>query len=187
MSTPAVSPISLLENSLTTITPSNPNQTTLTNASTVNAASKITNDTSGDTQSTLTNDTVTLLKDLAKGDTSAANNDLGKLQDDLKTQDASTTSTQINQNLTSLLKDLSTGNDTAVKSDLINLKTALQTQDQSTANIKSASGQNVSLSAVLSKINDKVNSGSVQGALQDLAGYLVQNGHVTGSLLNVNA
>jgi hypothetical protein len=186
VSTSATS-ILIVENSLASISPSSPNQTSLTNASTVNAASKITNDSSGDSQKTLTKDTVTLLKDLAQGATSAANTDLAKLQTDLKAQDASTTSTQINQALTSLLKNLNVGDETAAKSDITNLKTALQTQDQSTANIKTASRQNVSLTNLLSKINDSLKSGSVQGALQDVAGYLVQNGQVTGSLLNVTA
>jgi hypothetical protein len=187
VSTSATLSISLLENSLASITPSSPNQTTLTNVSTVNAAPKITNDSSGDSQNTLTNDTVTLLKDLALGNTSGANTDLARLQTDLKAQDASTTSTRINQALTSLLRDLNVGNKSAVNSDITELKTALQTQDQSTANIKAASNQNVGVTNLLSKINDSLKSGSIQGALQDLAGYLVQNGQVTGSLLNVNA
>jgi hypothetical protein len=148
----------------------------------VNAASTITNDGSGDSQNTLTGDTVTLLTDQVQkqDDTSAANTDLN-------TQDASTTSTEINQALASLFKNLNVGNETAVKSDITNLNAALQTQEQSTANIKATSGQNVSLTNLLSRINDSLKSGSVQGALQDVAGYLVQNGQVTGSLLNVTA
>jgi hypothetical protein len=188
VSTSAITPVSLLENSLATITPSSPNQPTLTNASTVNAASKITNDTTGESQDTLTHDTVTLLKDLEQGDVSAANTELDQLKTDLQTQAASTTSTKINKDLTALLKDLSTNNDSAAKTDITNLKTDLQTQDASTANSKSSSSQNVSpLAALLSKITDRLNTGSVQGALEDVAGYLVQNGQVTGSLLNVTA
>jgi DNA polymerase III delta subunit len=188
VSTTAISPLSLLENSLATITPSNPNQTTLTNASTVNAASKITNDTSGNSDNTVTQDTVTLLKDLAQGDTAAANTDAGKLKTDLQDQSASNTSTKINQDVTSLIKALTGGNNADANSELTNLKADLQTQDLSTANIKSTSSQNVSpLATLLNKVTDNLNTGSVQGALEDLAGYLVQNGQVTGSLLNVSA
>jgi hypothetical protein len=179
VSTLATLSIPLVEDSLASILPSSPNQTTLTNASTVNAASTIPNDSSGDSQNTLTADTVTLLNG-AQSDTSAAN-------PDLNTQDASTTSTEINQALASLFKNLNVGNETAVNSDITNLNTAPQTQAQSTANSKAASGQDVGLANLFSRINDSLKSGNIQGALQDVAGYLVQNGQVTGSLLNVTA
>jgi hypothetical protein len=194
VSTSAILPLALLENSLASLTSSSSiqsiqtNQPTISNGSTVNAASKINNDTSGDSQDTLTHDTVTLLKDLAKGNLTAADEDLDQLKTDLKNQSASTTSTKINQDVIALLKDLNAGNNSSVNTDVTNLKTDLQTQDQSTASTKTTSSQNVSpLAALLSKITDQLNSGSVQGALQDLAGYLIQNGHVTGSLLNVMA
>jgi hypothetical protein len=188
VSTAAISPLSVLEHTLATITPSNPNQTTLTNASTVNAASKITSSHSGDSEYTLTQDTVTLLKDQAKGDTHAANTDVGKLKTDLQTQSASINSTKINQDVTSLIKALTAGNDDAANSELTNLKSDLQTQDLATANIKTSSSETISpLATLLNKVSNKLNTGSVQGALEDLAGYLVQNGQVTGSLLNVSA
>jgi hypothetical protein len=201
VSTAAISPIALLENAYTSLSSSNStesiqslqsirftNQPSITNASTVNAASKINTPTSGQAEGTLTHDTFTLLSDLSKGNLSAANTDLSKLKTDLNNQTASATSGKINQDVASLLKDLYGGDSSAINADLTTLKSDLQTQDESSANIKSASSQNISpLATLLGKVQDQLNTGNIQGALEDVSGYLVQNGQVTGSLLNVSA
>lgn len=200
MSTYAITPISPLQISFEitspssnedTITPSNPNQTPVANLSTVNAASNIDTNDSGNSEETLTEDTVNLLKHLSQGNVSEAKTDLTKLTNDTNNQTASTTSSKINQDFNTLERDLSNSNPSTanlVNNDLGNLQSDLDTQTQSIANVKSASTQNYStLDTILSKISDQLNSGSVQGALEDFAGYMVQNGHVTGSLLNVTA
>ena len=177
------------------ITPANPNQAPVANISTVNAASNIGSNNSGNSEEMLTEDTTNLLKHLAQGNVSAAKTDLTKLSNDLNNQAASTTSSKINHDFNVLQRDLTNtnSNDNAyskniVNNDLDNLQSDLDLQTQSIANVKSASTQNYStLDTILSKITDQLNSGSVQGALEDFAGYMVQNGHVTGSLLNVTA
>jgi hypothetical protein len=173
------------------ITPANSNEAPAANISTVNAASNIDSNNSGNSEEMLTEDTVTLLKHLAQGNVSAAKTDLTKLSNDLANQAASTTSSKISQDYNTLQRDLTNGNPSSaniVNNDLDNLQSDLDMQTQSIANVKSASTQNYStLDTILSKITDQLNSGSVQGALEDFAGYMVQNGHVTGSLLNVSA
>jgi hypothetical protein len=174
-----------------TITPADPNQAPAANISTVNAASNIDSNNSGNSEEMLTQDTANLLKHLAQGNVSAAKTDLTKLTNDLNNQAASTTSSKINHDYNTLERDLTNGNPSStnpVNNDLNNLQSDLDLQTQSIANVKSASTQNYStLDTILSKITDQLNSGSVQGALEDFAGYMVQNGHVTGSLLNVTA
>jgi hypothetical protein len=176
------------------ITPANPNQAPAANISTVNATSNIDSNNSSNSEETLTEDTANLLKHLAQGNVSAAKTDLTKLTNDLANQAASTTSSKISHDYNVLQRDL-TNNGNAnvyftntVNNDLDNLQSDLDLQTQSIANVKSASTQNYStLDTILSKITDQLDSGSVQGALEDFAGYMVQNGHVSGSLLNVTA
>jgi uncharacterized membrane protein (UPF0136 family) len=43
------------------------------------------------------------------------------------------------------------------------------------------------LDTLVDKISDSLSSGSVSGALQDLASYLVQNGQGSGTLINIAA
>jgi DNA polymerase III delta subunit len=133
---------------------------------------------------------VTLLKALASGDLSGAKTDLAKLKTDLTAQQASTSnsSSTLTQDVTSFLKDLTSGNTTDAKSDLAKIKTDLQDQDAADLTGGSSSTQNSNpLDTLISKLSDSLSSGSVQGALQDLASYLVQIGQGTGSLVNTTA
>jgi hypothetical protein len=60
--------------------------------------------------------------------------------------------------------------------------------DASVASTSSSSTQTTSpLDALITKMSASLNSGSVQGALQDLASYLVQAGQGTGSVVNTFA
>jgi hypothetical protein len=60
----------------------------------------------------------------------------------------------------------------------------LQTQDAAAAAPTHAISP---LENLVAKISDSLNAGAVPSALQDLAGYLVQNGQATGSLINTSA
>lgn len=127
---------------------------------------------------------VTLLKALASGDTAGAKTDLAKLKTDLKAQEDSSQSSNLSKDMTSFLKDLTSGDTSAAKADLSKVKVDLKAQEAST----SSSDQTTSpLDALISKMSDSLSSGSVTGALQDLATYLVQNGQGTGSLVNTTA
>jgi hypothetical protein len=128
---------------------------------------------------------VALLKALVSGDTTGAKDDLAKLKADLKAQQAADTSgANLTKDVTSLLKDLTSGNISAAKTDATNLQEDLQPEGAST----SSTTQNASsLNNLVSQISDSLSSGSLQGALQDLATYLVQNGQSTGSLVDTTA
>jgi hypothetical protein len=100
-------------------------------------------------------------------------------------QAAAITSNTLAKDVTSLFKDLAAGNSSAAKTDVGRVRSDLQAQDTSTV---SRSTQTASaLDTLVAKISDSLNSGALQSALEDLAGYLVQNGHVTGSLINTSA
>ena len=101
------------------------------------------------------------------GDTTGAKDDLAKLKADLKAQQAADTSgANLTKDVTSLLKDLTSGNISAAKTDATNLQADLQPEGAST----SSTTQNASsLNNLVSQISDSLSSGSLQGALQDLA------------------
>jgi hypothetical protein len=87
--------------------------------------------------------------------------------------------------MTSLLKDLTSGTPTAAKSDISKVQSDL---DASVTSASSSTSQPPSpLESLISKMSASLNSGSVQGALQDLASYLVQAGQGTGSVVNTFA
>jgi hypothetical protein len=98
-------------------------------------------------------------------------------------------SRDLGNHLTPLLKDLTSGNTSAAKADINTVQADLQTPDGPSV----ASAQTGSpLDTLIGKIADSLNSGSVQGALQDgahhdLANFLVENGQGTGSLINTSA
>jgi cytochrome c5 len=98
-------------------------------------------------------------------------------------------SNDLGNDLASLLKDLTSGNTSAAKADVSKVQANLQTQDTSSV---AAAQSGSTLDALIGKISDSLNAGSVQGAPQegpqhDLANFLVENGQGTGSLINTSA
>jgi hypothetical protein len=153
-----------------------------TNAATGSATNSSGNGTSPDL---LTQDIINLLKALAYGDVSGAKTDLAKFKTDLKAEGGSTASqNSLAKDVTALYKDLTSGNGTAAKADVNKLNTDLQAQEATTASGNLAF---TSLENLLVKISDALSSGAVQSAVQDVAGYLVQHGQASGSLLNLSA
>jgi hypothetical protein len=145
--------------------------------------SSLDSNTSGNSRDTLTR------KALPRGDVSRAKTGLDRFKADLKAQAAPTTSSDLGNDLSSLLKDLTSGNTSAAKADVSKVQADLQTQDASSSAGTQAGGP---LDTLIGKISDSLNSGSVQGALQDgaqhdLANFLVENGRGTGSLVNTSA
>lgn len=158
---------------------------TATTTTTVNSASSADSSTSSGETNTLTQDVVALLKALVSGDSTAAQSDVAKLQADLKAQETQDKSgSNLTNDVTSLLKDLTSGNTSAAETDVTNLQADLNPTGTSTTS--STQGPSP-LQSLLGKISDALSSGSTQGALQDLASYLVQNGHSTGGLVNTFA
>ena len=188
MSISTLTSASLLDDSLTTALTKSANQTSAKTASTFSAATTRKSSTSGSSSGSspdlLTQDIINLLKDLAFGDVSGAKNDLVKFKTDLKAQSASVTSNSLAKDATALIKDLASGNSSAAKTDVSKLQADLQAQDTSTTSTTPTVSP---LESLVAKISDALSSGAVQGAVQDLAGYLVQNGQATGSLINTTA
>jgi hypothetical protein len=122
-------------------------------------------------------------------DDSGAKSDPGGSNANLTGQADPTLSNDLGNDLASLLKDLTSGNTSAAKADVSKVQADLQTQDTSSV----ADAQTGStLDALIGKISDSLNGGSVQGAPQegaqhDLANFLVENGQGTGSLINTSA
>lgn len=106
----------------------------------------------------LTQDLITLLKALAYGDLAGARSDLAKYKADLKAQTTAAANGQ-GKDVATLSRSASTG--------------------------ASSSTQNNSGSdSLVASISASLSSGSVQGALHDLTGYLVQHGQASGGLIN---
>jgi hypothetical protein len=140
--------------------------------------------TNGNSPDLLTQDIINLLKALAYGDVSGAKTDLAKFKTDLKAEGGSTNSlNNVAKDVTSLFKDLTSGNSTAAKTDANKITADLQAQEASnpTANLAFSSLENLVV-----KISDALSAGAVQSAVQDVAGYLVQHGQATGSLINLS-
>jgi hypothetical protein len=131
---------------------------------------------------------VTLLKALASGDVTGAKSDLAKLKTDLAAQQSAGSTTDATNSLakdmTSLLKDLTSGNTSAAKTDIAKVQKDLQSEEASST---SSSQTTNPLDTLISNMASSLSSGSVQGALQDLASYLVQNGQGSGSLVDTSA
>ena len=128
-------------------------------------------------------------KALPPEEVSGAKTDLDSFHAELKAQSAPTLSGDIGNDLTSLLKDLTSGNTSEAKADIYTVQADQQTQHASS--VGSAQTGNP-LDTLIGKISDSLNSGGVQGALQDgaqhdLANFLVENGKGTGSLINTSA
>jgi hypothetical protein len=135
--------------------------------------------------SDLGSDLTSLLKDLNSGNASAAKAEFSELQ----AQAAPTLPGDLGSDLASLLKDMTTGNTSAAKADVSKVQADLQTQDASSVADAQTGGP---LDALIGKISDSLDSGSVQGASQDgaqrdLANFLVENGQGAGSLVNTSA
>jgi hypothetical protein len=138
----------------------------------------------GNSPDLLTQDIINLLKALAYGDVSGAKTDLAKFKTDLKAEGGSTASqNNLAKDVTALYKDLTSGNSNAAKTDVNKINTDLQAQESSTANGNLALS---SLERLVIKISDALSAGAVQSAVQDVAGYLVQHGQATGSLINLS-
>jgi hypothetical protein len=174
---------SLLDSSVTSgLTAGQASPPKSTNAATGSATNSSGNGTSPDL---LTQDIINLLKALAYGDVSGAKTDLAKFKTDLKAEGGSTASqNSLAKDVTARYKDLTSGNGTAAKADVNKLNTDLQAQEATTASGNLAF---TSLENLLVKISDALSSGAVQSAVQDVAGYLVQHGQASGSLLNLSA
>jgi hypothetical protein len=162
----SISPGSLLDSPLASTLTANTDQSFPTSTN-LNAASPLNISTTpalnGNTGSTpidpLTQDLLTLLKDLAFGDIAGAKTALAKYKADLKAQTAAADDSASARNLASLYKALTNG---------------------STAGTQAVNQSD----SLIASISASLNSGSVRGALQDLTGYLVQNGQVSGGLIN---
>lgn len=154
-------------------------------SATANASSTANNGAYGNSPDLLTQDIINLLKALASGDVSGAKTDLAKFKTDLKAETGSTTSqNNLAKDVTALYKDLTSGNSAAAKTDVNKINTDLQAQEASNATGNLALS---SLEKLVIKISDALSAGAVQSAVQDVAGYLVQHGQASGSLINVSA
>jgi hypothetical protein len=138
-----------------TLTP-NTNQAVSTGTH-LNTASTLNGSTSNSSVDLLTQDLISLLKALAYGDVAGAKSDLAKYQADLKAQN--TAANNGAKNPASLYQGLTSGGTAGTQ--------AVNQSD-----------------SLIASITASLNSGSVKGALQDLTGYLVQNGQVSGGLIN---
>jgi hypothetical protein len=170
---------SSVTSSLTAGQASPPKSTTANNGSTTNGGAY------GSSPDLLTQDIINLLKALAYGDVSGAKSDLAKFKTDLKAEAGNAISlNNVAKDVTSLFKDLTSGNSTAAKTDLNKINTDLQAQEASTAPGNLAFS---SLESLVIKISDALSAGAVQSAVRDVAGYLVQHGQASGSLINISA
>jgi hypothetical protein len=169
---------SIIENALEAASAAGSKQTTATTLTTVTAASNTAGSSSSSTTDTLTQDLVKLLRALAKGDSPEAKTDLAQLKRDLNAEQAKDAGgVSLGKDVTTLLKDLTSGNSSAAKKDVTRLQADLKAEDTTTR----------TLNTLVSKISDSLSAGSIQAALHDLAGYLVQTGHSAGVLLNTTA
>jgi hypothetical protein len=178
----ATSSASLLDTSVTTSLTAG--QTSPPKSTNTGAGSTTGNSASGNSPDLLTQDIINLLKALANGDVSGAKTDLAKFKTDLKAEGGSSNSlNNVARDVTSLFKDLTSGNSTAAKTDANKINADLQAQEASnpTGNLAFTSLENLVV-----KISDALSAGAVQSAVQDVAGYLVQHGQATGSLINLS-
>jgi hypothetical protein len=180
----ALSSASVLDSSLATGLITSTNQATSSSPAVVNTTSTPTSNTSSNTPDLLTQDMINLLKALTYGDVTGAKTELAKFKADLKAQTASPSLNNLAKDVTSLFKDLAAGSGSAAKTDLARVTVDLQTQDSAAAAPTHAISP---LENLVVKISDALNAGAVPSALQDLAGYLVQNAQATGSLINTSA
>jgi len=188
LSISVVSSASLLEQALEAMATST-NKTATASAAAVSTTSTAASSTSSTSPlDVLTQDMVALLKALTSGDVTGAKSDLAKLKTDLAAQQSAGSTTDatssLTKDVTSLLKDLTSGNTSSAKTDIAKVQKDLQSGDASFA---SSSQTTNPLDTLISTITASLNTGGIQGALQDLASYLVQNGQGSGSLVDTSA
>jgi hypothetical protein len=155
----SISAGSLLDSPLASTLTASTNQAVSTGTRSV-AASALNGSTSHASLDLLTQDLISLLKALAYGDIAGAKTDLAKYKADLKAQTTAPGAGNGANGVASINEGLTS------------------------ASIAGTVNQSDSLVA---SISASLKSGSVQGALQDLTGYLVQNGQVSGGLINTLA
>jgi hypothetical protein len=177
----ATSSASLLDTAVTTSLTAG--QTSPPKSTTVSTGSTADSSANGNSPDLLTQDIINLLKALAYGDVSGAKTDLAKFKTDLKAEAGSTISlNSVAKDVTSLFKDLTSGNSTAAKADANKITADLQTQASTATGNQAFS----SLESLVIKISDALSAGAIQSAVQDVAGYLVQHGQASGSLINLS-
>jgi hypothetical protein len=154
----SISAGSLLDSPLASTLTASTNQAVSTGTRSV-TASVLNGSTSYASPDPLTQDLISLLKALAYGDIAGAKTDLAKYKADLKAQTTAPGAGNGADDVASIYEGLTS------------------------ASIAGTRTVNQSDSLVAS-ISASLKSGSVQGALQDLTGYLVQNGQVSGGLIN---
>jgi hypothetical protein len=110
------------------------------------------------------------------------------------TTDSSSTSSQqqsLNKDLVALLSDLVYGNVTGAKSELAKVQSDLKAEQKAASSTPdpsdSQSQSQPSLSTLLTTISNSLTSGNTESSLQALASFLVQNGQVSGNLVNTTA
>lgn len=135
---------------------------------------------SATSQSPLVQDMTSLLQALATGNVSGAQSDLTKIQADLKAQESAATSVGSN----AVSKGHGHHHHEAAASSADSSATS---SSDSTSDSSSTSSTASPLSTLLSQISSSLSTGNTSGALQDLAGFLVQNGEGTGNLINTSA
>lgn len=159
MSLSSISAGSLLDTPLASTLTASTNQAVSTGTR-LDTASGVNGSTSYSSLDPLTQDLITLLKALAYGDIAGAKTDLAKYKADLKSQTTGAVANNGAKDLPSRYEGLTSGS--------------------------TAGTQGADLSDTLvANISASLNSGSIQAALQDLTGYLVHNGQVSGGLINV--
>ncbi|MGC2401224.1 MAG: hypothetical protein WA510_15630 [Acidobacteriaceae bacterium] len=98
---------------------------------------------------------------------------------------SSTNTTDIlSQDLINLLKALVSGDTSAAKSSLFKFQADLKAQAATGSNSSAQEGS--PLDSLLANVSNALNSGNTQGALEDVASFLVQNGQSNGSLINTS-
>jgi hypothetical protein len=148
---------------------------TVSSTATSSAASSSTSSTNP-----LLQDMTSLLQALASGNVSGAQADITKIKADLKAQESSSTSSSGS----SVKVTHGHHHHAAETSSSVSISTS---STDSTSDSASSSQSSSPLDSLLSQISGSLRSGSTEGALQDLAGFLVQNGQGTGNLLNTSA
>ena len=142
------------------------------------------NSTNGNTPDLLTQDIINLLKALAYGDVSGAKTDLAKFKTDLKAESVSTNNlNNVAKDVSSLFKDRP--RETAQRPKLTPTKSLWICRRRMPRTPQQPGAQ--PLENLVIKISDALSTGAVQSAVQDVAGYLVQHGQASGSLINLSA
>jgi hypothetical protein len=100
------------------------------------------------------------------------------------TSGSTNTTDILSQDLINLLKALVSGDTSAAKSSLFKFQADLKTQAAAGSNSSAQEGS--PLDSLLANVSNALNSGNTQGALEDVASFLVLNGQSNGSLINTS-